>query len=88
LLLTRPGAADLRVIVTEVVTEVLGVVPPVDGVLTAVPGFNSFRMVEILELLERRVGVEVPAAELVPANLTRIDGLVALAERCHTGAPA
>ena len=55
----------------------LGALPP-DGRLAAVPGFNSFRMIDIIERIERRLGVEAPAEDLVPENLTHLDGIVAM----------
>ena len=40
-----------------------------------IPGFSSFRMMEIVERLESDLGVEFAAEDLVPEKLTHVDGL-------------
>jgi acyl carrier protein len=75
---------DVRAIVTEVTAEVLGVDSAAlyaSPTLTALPTFNSFRIVEIVERVEEQLDVEVEPAELTPDNLTRLDTLTALFER-------
>jgi hypothetical protein len=46
--------------------------------LTALPTFNSFRVVTIVERAEEALGVEVDASELTPDNLHRLDNLCGL----------
>ncbi|MET8944511.1 acyl carrier protein [Streptomyces sp. NPDC004542] len=43
--------------------------------LADVPGFTSFRVVEIVERLERELSVEFVADDLVPENLHHVDGI-------------
>lgn len=43
--------------------------------LADMPGFTSFRVVEIVERLERELSLEFAADDLVPENLHRIDGI-------------
>jgi acyl carrier protein len=52
--------------------------------LTEIPGFNSFQVVEIVEALEERLGVEFAAEDLLPENLHRIDDLCRLAQAART----
>lgn len=75
---------DIRGAVTDVAASVLAV----DGEtltsaakLSDLPTFNSFRMVEIVERLESRFGLEVEPAELTPDNLLTVDALTALVGR-------
>ncbi|ANS70544.1 acyl-CoA dehydrogenase type 2 [Streptomyces lincolnensis] len=49
-----------------------------DGRLHALPAFNSFRMVDMLEQLEERLGVEADPARLTPQTLRTVDGLCRL----------
>ncbi|RPK65820.1 Acyl carrier protein [Streptomyces sp. ADI96-02] len=76
------GTPDpVRAAVAEVVADVVGV--PADEVraapaLTALPGFHSFEVVEVVEALEERFGVEFDPDDLLPENLHRLDGLCAL----------
>ena len=49
--------------------------------LTELRGFNSFRVVEIVERLEERLGIEFDPADLVPENLHRLDDLSRLATK-------
>lgn len=55
--------------------------------LTEVPGFGSFRMVDIVERVEERLGIEFDAADLVPENLHDLDGLCRIAARAHRETP-
>ncbi|MFD8194741.1 hypothetical protein [Streptomyces wuyuanensis] len=43
--------------------------------LADVPGFTSFRVVEIVERLERELSLEFVADDLVPENLHHVDGI-------------
>lgn len=73
-----------RQVVTTVVCELLEVTPEVVAQadsLAEVPGFDSFRMVDMVERVERVLGVELPADELVPENLRCVDRLSALVAR-------
>jgi acyl carrier protein len=72
----------LRRQVTATVAGVLDI-EPADVVavpsLTDLPGFASFQVVEIVEALEERLGVEFDPEDLLPENLHRIDDLCRLA---------
>jgi acyl carrier protein len=75
---------DVRGAVIDVVADTLAVdraTVSAAATLAALPTFNSFRAVEIVERLEERLGVELDAADLVPDNLNRIGSLCALFER-------
>ncbi|UOX91032.1 acyl carrier protein [Amycolatopsis sp. FBCC-B4732] len=62
--------------VTAVIGTVLGTPPPADArTLGEIPGFSSFRMMEIVERIESDLGVEFAAEDLVPEKLTHVDGL-------------
>lgn len=62
--------------VTAVIGTVLGTEPPTGaGALGEIPGFSSFRMMEIVERIESDLGVEFAAEDLVPEKLTHVDGL-------------
>nr|WP_169734991.1 acyl carrier protein [Amycolatopsis lexingtonensis] len=66
----------VRESVTAVIGTVLGTEPPADArTLGDIPGFSSFRMMEIVERLESDLGVEFAAEDLVPEKLTHVDGL-------------
>ncbi|MFF4948457.1 acyl carrier protein [Streptomyces chattanoogensis] len=56
-----------------------------DGDLTAIAGFTSFRMVDIIDRLEARLAVEFDSDALVPENLRSLDGLCRIV-RGATGA--
>ncbi|RKN77515.1 acyl carrier protein [Streptomyces klenkii] len=75
----RPAVpAALRERVAAVAAAVLRTDPAalLDGQpLAAVPGFTSFRVVEIVERLERELSVEFAADDLVPEHLHHIDGI-------------
>lgn len=73
--------APVRDLILDTVALVLAV--PVDRVraldrLAGVPGFNSFRMLDIVERVEAALGVELPPDLLTPANLGDVDRLTAL----------
>jgi acyl carrier protein len=66
----------VRESVTSVIRTVLGAGPAAgDRTLGDIPGFSSFRMMEIVERLESDLGVEFAAEDLVPEKLTHVDGL-------------
>ncbi|MGK5543250.1 acyl carrier protein [Streptomyces sp. URMC 127] len=75
----RPAVpAELRERVAGVAAAVLRAEPAalLDGQpLAAVPGFTSFRVVEIVERLERELSLEFAADDLVPEHLHHIDGI-------------
>ncbi|MCF3103090.1 acyl carrier protein [Streptomyces roseoverticillatus] len=75
----RPAVpAALRERVAAVTAAVLRTDPAalLDGQpLAAVPGFTSFRVVEIVERLERELSLEFAADDLVPEHLHHIDGI-------------
>ncbi|MDG4809355.1 hypothetical protein O7634_21630 [Micromonospora sp. WMMD1120] len=75
--------------VAEAAASVLGL--PVPAVLggarfDTAPGYGSLRIVEIVELVERVVGVELSADDLVPENLRDLDGLCRIVARAGVGA--
>ena len=77
---------DLREIVTTTVADILGVAPvavaeSVD--LTTFPTFTSFRAMDIVESVERRLGTEVDPDDLVPENFRRVDSLCAMFGGVH-----
>ncbi|WP_369268360.1 acyl carrier protein [Streptomyces harbinensis] len=49
------------------------------GDLTELPGFDSFRVVEIVERLEEHLGTAFDPEDLLPENLHRLDDLCRLA---------
>jgi hypothetical protein len=68
--------------VRDVVVEELGAVLRVGGAdltgqrpLRALPGFSSFRLVEVIERIEARLGIEVDADELTVDNLQHLDSV-------------
>jgi acyl carrier protein len=79
---------DVRGTVIETAASVLavdGAALTSAGKLSDLPTFNSFRMVEIVERLESRFGLEIDPADLTPDNLLRVDALAALVERTLGG---
>ncbi|MFD0312743.1 acyl carrier protein [Streptomyces flavalbus] len=88
----RPVAASdaLRAQVVATAAEVLQVEPSVlaDGrPLADVPGFSSFRVVEIVERLEGVLALEFAADDLVPENLHHVDGICRIARRALRARP-
>ncbi|MYS24048.1 Phosphopantetheine attachment site, partial [Streptomyces sp. DvalAA-14] len=82
--------AGLRAAVAEEAAAVLRV--PAERVLggaalNAIPGFSSFRMVEIVERLEDRLDVSFDADDLVPENLHDIDSLCRIVRRARQEQP-
>jgi acyl carrier protein len=84
---SRPGIHNLDADVVSAVTEAVrsSLVldgRPIHGVdeLRALPGFNSFRLVEIIDRIERDLGVELPA-EVGADDLQDVDGLCRLFTR-------
>lgn len=70
--------------VAEVAARVLGTDPrPLlqGAALSDVPGFSSFRVVEIVERLESELAIEFPADDLVPENLHHIDAICRIIRR-------
>ncbi|NED54159.1 acyl carrier protein, partial [Micromonospora aurantiaca] len=47
-------------------------------VLRELPGFDSFRLVDVIDRVERRLGVEVPATALSAADLRDVGSLCAM----------
>lgn len=73
---TAEVPVQVRESVTSVIGTVLGTEPPAGaGALGEIPGFSSFRMMEIVERIESDLGVEFAAEDLVPEKLTHVDGL-------------
>ncbi|MFP3986818.1 acyl carrier protein [Streptomyces sp. E11-3] len=75
------GDSPLRESVAEVVAAVLGT--DADTVLAGVefpelPGFDSFKVVDIVDGLELRLGIEFDSEDLLPENLHHIDALCLL----------
>ncbi|WP_338675257.1 phosphopantetheine-binding protein [Streptomyces sp. SCSIO 30461] len=77
--LTRDAVTDsVAAQVAEVVAAVLGGDPgslDAGTDLRTIEGFSSFRMVDIIESLEARLGVEFDSDDLVPENLRSDEGL-------------
>ncbi|MFE1770687.1 acyl carrier protein [Streptomyces sp. NPDC059008] len=86
---TTPEAGGLRDRVALVVGAVLDADQTLlrtgDVDLAALPGFTSFRMVEIIDRLEAQLDIELDADDLVPENLRSMDGLCRIV-RGATGA--
>ncbi|MER6472401.1 acyl carrier protein [Streptomyces collinus] len=85
-----PDTNALRTAVAEEAAAVLRV--PVAELLagrplTEIPGFGSFRMVDIVERIEDRLGIEFDADDLVPENLHDLDGLSRITARAHRETP-
>ncbi|GHH45257.1 acyl carrier protein [Streptomyces candidus] len=80
--------SDVSAVVIDTTAEVLGVdraALHAAPTLTALPSFNSFRIVEIVERVEEQLDVEVEPGDLTPDNLTRLDTLTALFCRAALG---
>jgi alkylation response protein AidB-like acyl-CoA dehydrogenase/acyl carrier protein len=78
---TALSGTKVRDAVVATAAEVLGVDTETlrhDGRLHALPAFNSFRMVELLEQLEERLGVQADPELLTPQTLRTVDGLCGL----------
>lgn len=87
------GSPDTHALRTAVAEEAAAVlrVPAAEllagRVLTEIPGFGSFRMVDIVERIEERLDIEFDAADLVPENLHDLDGLCRITARAHRETP-
>jgi hypothetical protein len=85
-------AADpgrIRAVLADEVRAVLGVGPevPVDGrPLRTLPGFNSFRLVEVIERAEARLAVELDPDDLTGRTLHDLDSLSAAFDRARPAA--
>ncbi|MEU5365873.1 hypothetical protein ABZ354_20785 [Streptomyces sp. NPDC005925] len=82
---------ELRGTVAGVAAAVLGtgVGPLLEGqLLSDVPRFSSFRIVEIVERLEEELHFEFDADDLVPENLHDIDAICAIVRRSLYAEPA
>ncbi|MFC7309287.1 hypothetical protein ACFQVC_34395 [Streptomyces monticola] len=81
-----PAADALRGHVAAAAGAVLKADPAalLDGrELADVPGFTSFRVVEIVERLERELSLEFAADDLVPENLHHVDGICRIVLRAQ-----
>jgi hypothetical protein len=80
--------SSVRKVVTDVTARALGVescsLVAVSS-LSQLPSFSSFLIIAIVEEIEGRLGVEVPANLLVPDNLDQLDRLVAMFSHCVAG---
>ncbi|MFD4787063.1 acyl carrier protein [Streptomyces sp. NPDC058459] len=87
------GSPDIDALRTTVAEEAAAVlrVPAAEllagRALTEVPGFGSFRMVDIVERIERRLDIEFDADDLVPENLHDLSGLCRITARAHRETP-
>lgn len=84
-------SAELHSTVARVAAAVLdiGVEPLLNGqLLSDVPQFSSFRIVEIVERLEEELHFEFDADDLVPENLHDIDAICAIVRRSLYAEPA
>ncbi|GHG14377.1 MULTISPECIES: acyl carrier protein [Amycolatopsis] len=78
---------ELHAIVVDTVAAVLAIdSESVGDSLAALPTFDSFSMIEIAERLEQRLGVELDAHDLTPANLGHVTRLCRLFERTAAAA--
>ena len=85
------AGTELRGTVAGVAAAVLrtGVEPLLNGqLLSDVPRFSSFRIVEIVERLEEELHFEFDADDLVPENLHDIDAICAIVRRSLHAEPA
>lgn len=78
-----PG--ELRGRIAAVVGRVLGADPAAlltpDVDLAALPGYTSFRVIDIIDRLEAELAVELDSDDLVPENLRSMDGLCRIVHR-------
>jgi acyl carrier protein len=82
---------ELRGTIAAVAAAVLGTAaePLLNGqLLSDVPQFSSFRIVEIVERLEEQLHFEFDADDLVPENLHDVDALCAIVRRSLYAEPA
>ncbi|GAA1946309.1 hypothetical protein GCM10009837_85480 [Streptomyces durmitorensis] len=79
---------ELRRSVAAAAAQVLGVDPAAllaGAVFDSLPSFSSFRVVEIVELLERELGIEFAADDLAPENLHHVDAVCRVIQRSNDG---
>ncbi|WP_053707043.1 acyl carrier protein [Streptomyces sp. NRRL B-3648] len=88
------GAGDPRAgiasVIAAVAAETLGADPAAllaGASLGELPEFNSFRIVELVERLEERFGIEFRPDDLVPENLHRVEDLHRAVERATPATP-
>jgi acyl carrier protein len=84
-------AEDPRAAVASVAAEVLGADPAAllaGASLSDLPGFNSFRIVEMVERLEERFRIEFRADDLVPENLRHVDDVCRAVARALPASPS
>ncbi|MFJ4877312.1 hypothetical protein ACIP93_19120 [Streptomyces sp. NPDC088745] len=85
-----PDTDTLRTAVAEEAAAVLRV-PAAEllagRALTEVPGFSSFRMIDIVERIEGRLAIEFDADDLVPENLHDLSGLCRITARAYRETP-
>jgi acyl carrier protein len=81
--------------VADVVRDAVGLMFDLDTAqladgteLRALDSFSSLRLVETIETVESRLGVELDVDDLVPANLRRVGDIVRIARRATTRAHA
>jgi acyl carrier protein len=78
----------VRDVIVGTLGQVLGTGPdPAATTFAEIPGFDSFRLVDLIEQAERALGTEIPADELVPENLADVESLTALFVRCLARGP-
>ncbi|MEV3970178.1 acyl carrier protein [Streptomyces sp. NPDC050698] len=85
------GADDPRAVIALVAAQTLGADPAAllaGASLSELPEFNSFRIVELVERLEERFGIEFRADDLVPENLHRVEALHQAVARATPASPA
>ena len=80
---------DLQVTVTRVVSDILQISQALDATtdLTRFPTFSSFRMIEIIEQMERLFETELLADDLIPERMHRVQDLCEVVRRArrHAG---
>lgn len=71
--------AWVRDTIVAVLGQVLGIEPDVATTpFRSLPGFDSFRLVDLIQQTERALNTEILADELVPANFADLDALTGL----------
>jgi acyl carrier protein len=78
------GPAEPRAVVLEELTAITGLdltAPDPDAELRSLPGFNSFRLLDLIERAERRLGLQLDPDELTGDSLRTIASLCELFTR-------
>ena len=75
----------VRAAVVAAIQDVLPAGETVAGALRDLPGYNSFRLVEIIEKAEQRLGVTLDEEDLTPQALRDVDSLCAAFTRRSVG---